>query len=94
MIYYKEDIAILISLLFVLNTFGVTSTIASLSATAIHDTVKVGDIITVTTYNSASNYEVADANGNIVEGYAEKIFGPIGSTQLYTWTFRALKPDN
>jgi len=98
----KKILAILISLLFVVSVFGVASIMAdvSFSAVATPDTVKVGELITVTTNFPSSLDPTIIADGDKPKGDAVLISRPATSfskglfpvEQTYTWVYRATAP--
>lgn len=98
----KKIFAILISLLFVVNVFGVASLIAKdcPDPTASPDLVKVGDLITVTSLCYFDKDPTIIADGNKPKGDAELVSRPeiveaIGLSlveQTFTWVYRATAP--
>ena len=99
----KKIFAILISLLFVVSVFGVASTMAGACSnpTASPETVKVGDLITVTSFCPFENDPIIIADGNKPKGDAVLVSRPerISSKGLYpvevttfTWIYRATAP--
>ncbi len=98
----KKIFAILLSVLFLGSVFGVASTMAGEcpNPTASPETVKVGDLITVTSdcYSSADPSIIAD--GNKPKGDAELVSRPATSfskglepvDETYTWVYRATAP--
>lgn len=98
----KKIFAILISLLFVASVFGVASTMAGEcpNPTASPETVKVGDLITVTSFCPFENDPIIIADGNKPKGDAELVSRPATSfskglfpvERTYTWIYRATVP--
>lgn len=99
----KKIFAILISLLFVVSVFGMASLIATdcLDPTASPDLVKVGDLITVTSFCYPSSDPTIIADGNKPKGGAELVSRPeVGvagkglssAEQTFTWVYRATAP--
>jgi len=100
----KKIFAILISLLFVASVFGVASTMAFVDypdkVTATPESVKVGDLITVTTnFYSCQDPDII-ADGDKLKGDAELVSRPEMTTakglepvdETYTWVYRATAP--
>lgn len=97
----KKIFAILISLLFVVSVFGMASLIATdcLDPTASPDLVKVGDLITVTSFCYFGSDPTIIADGNKPKGGAELVSRPeVGvagkglSPVELTWVYRATAP--
>lgn len=99
----KKIFAILISLLFVVSVFGMASLIATdcLDPTASPDLVKVGDLITVTSFCYFGSDPTIIADGNKPKGGAELVSRPevevagkglSSAEQTFTWVYRATAP--
>ena len=96
----KKIFAILISLLFVASVFGVASIMAGEcpNPTASPETVKVGDLITVTSLCPFDNDPIIIADGNKPKGDAVLVSRP-NTTEAsglepveFTWVYRATAP--
>jgi len=96
----KKIFSILISLLFVVSVFGVASIMAGVcpNPTASPDTVKVGDLITVTTFCPVDNDPIIIADGDKPKGDAVLVSRPDITEERgleriqYTWVYRATAP--
>ncbi|NPV49797.1 MAG: hypothetical protein HPY60_01175 [Candidatus Methanofastidiosum sp.] len=98
----KKLFVILVSLLFVVSVFGVASTMADIrfSAVAAPETVKVGELITVTTNYPSSLDPAIIADGDKPKGDAVLVSRPATSfskglfpvEQTFTWIYRATAP--
>jgi hypothetical protein len=101
-IIMKKIFAVLMSLLFVVSVFGVASVMADIDfwATATPETVKVGDLITVTTNVYSESDPIIIADGDKPIGDAELVSRPEIVSGLglfpvevtYTWVYRATAP--